>query len=95
LESWKPKNSRPGYAEFVSQVLKQALLEEPDPERRRILCNRIIDLLAGPAVFFDLQPHPFQERILEKLILERTRQAMSQGSSTSWPSGAPQDRAKP
>jgi superfamily II DNA or RNA helicase len=24
------------------------------------------------AVFFDLQPHPFQERILEKLALERT-----------------------
>jgi len=37
------------YAEFVSQVLRQALLEEPDPERRRVLCNRIIDLLAGPA----------------------------------------------
>jgi hypothetical protein len=33
------------YAEFVSQVLRQALLEEPDPERRRVLCNRIIDLL--------------------------------------------------
>jgi superfamily II DNA or RNA helicase len=28
---------------------------------------------AGPSVFFDLQPHPFQERILEKLSLERTR----------------------
>jgi hypothetical protein len=37
------------YAEFVSQVLRQALLEEPDPERRRVLCNRIINLLAGPA----------------------------------------------
>ncbi len=37
------------YAEFVSQVLRQALLEEPDPERRRVLCNRIIDLLSGPA----------------------------------------------
>jgi superfamily II DNA or RNA helicase len=29
-------------------------------------------MTAGPAVFFDLQPHPFQERILEKLALERT-----------------------
>jgi len=37
------------YAEFVSQVLKQALLEESDPERRRSLCNRIIDLLSEPA----------------------------------------------
>jgi len=37
------------YAEFVSQVLKQALLEESDPERRRGLCNRIIDLLSEPA----------------------------------------------
>ncbi|MCA1792895.1 MAG: hypothetical protein ABR534_13065 [Desulfotignum sp.] len=37
------------YAEFVSQVLRQALLEEPDPERRRALCNRIIDLLSGSA----------------------------------------------
>jgi hypothetical protein len=37
------------YAEFVSQVLKQALLEEPDPESRRDLCNRIIDMLSGPA----------------------------------------------
>ncbi|MDZ7665079.1 MAG: hypothetical protein U5K27_07085 [Desulfotignum sp.] len=27
------------YAEFVSQVLRQALLEEPDPERRRALCD--------------------------------------------------------
>ncbi|MDW7773770.1 MAG: DUF3427 domain-containing protein [Desulfobulbaceae bacterium] len=25
-----------------------------------------------PAVFFDLRPHPFQERILEALVLERT-----------------------
>lgn len=25
-----------------------------------------------PAVFFDLRPHPFQERILETLVLERT-----------------------
>jgi hypothetical protein len=37
------------YAEFVSQVLRQALLEEPDPECRRVLCNRIIDLLSGAA----------------------------------------------
>ena len=37
------------YAEVVSQVLRQALLEEPDPESRRVLCNRIIDLLSGPA----------------------------------------------
>jgi len=28
------------YAEFVSQVLKQAFLEEPDPERRRWRCLR-------------------------------------------------------
>lgn len=28
--------------------------------------------IGQPTVFFDLQPHPFQERILEKLVLERT-----------------------
>ena len=37
------------YAEFVSKVLKQALREESDPEKRLALCNRIIDQLAGPA----------------------------------------------
>ena len=37
------------YAEFVSKVLKQALQEESDPEKRLSLCNRIIDQLAGLA----------------------------------------------
>jgi hypothetical protein len=45
----EPEEQPSRYAEFVSQVLRQALLEEPNPERRRVLCNRIIDLLAGPA----------------------------------------------
>jgi Cdc6-like AAA superfamily ATPase len=49
----------------VSQVLRQALLEEPDPERRRVLCNLIIGLLSGPA-------GTPRKSHLEKLTLERT-----------------------
>jgi hypothetical protein len=45
--------------------------DDPVPFREAIARARKKDD-AGPAVFFDLQPHPFQERILEKLTLERT-----------------------
>lgn len=46
-----------------------------DPEQPEILRAAIAhgkDRLKGPAVFFDLRPHPFQERILEALERERT-----------------------
>ena len=45
---------------------------DPVPFRQAIAQARKPDH-TGPAVFFDLQPHPFQERILEALALERTR----------------------
>lgn len=45
--------------------------DDPVPFREAIERARKKDDTA-PAVFFDLQPHPFQERILEKLTLERT-----------------------
>jgi superfamily II DNA or RNA helicase len=45
--------------------------DDPVPFREAIERARKKDDTA-PAVFFDLQPHPFQERILEKLALERT-----------------------
>jgi len=34
------------YAAFVAKVLEQALLEESDPERRRALCNRLLEHVA-------------------------------------------------
>jgi superfamily II DNA or RNA helicase len=46
-----------------------------DPQQPEILRAAIAhgkDRLKGPAVFFDLRPHPFQERILEALERERS-----------------------
>ncbi|HJV65765.1 MAG TPA: DUF3427 domain-containing protein [Geomonas sp.] len=47
-----------------------------DPERpelfRRALAHAKDNGTNGPAVFFDLRPHPFQERILEALERERS-----------------------
>lgn len=34
------------YAAFVARVLEQALREEPDPERRRALCNHVLEQVA-------------------------------------------------
>ena len=42
----------------------------PEPLRRAIRAART-DGTPGPDVFFDLKPHPFQERILEALSIER------------------------
>lgn len=47
-----------------------------DPTRpemfRRALARAKDKGASGPALFFDLRPHPFQERILEALVRERT-----------------------
>jgi superfamily II DNA or RNA helicase/HKD family nuclease len=46
-----------------------------DPQQPEILRAAIAhgkDRFKGPAVFFDLRPHPFQERILEALERERS-----------------------
>lgn len=46
-----------------------------DPQHPEILRAAIAhgkERIKGPAVFFDLRPHPFQERILEALERERT-----------------------
>lgn len=44
--------------------------DDPAPLRRAITHARGPDA-HGPAVFFDLTPHPFQERILDALAVER------------------------
>jgi len=46
-------------------------VNDPAPLRDAITHARIPDS-HRPAVFFDLTPHPFQERILEALAIERT-----------------------
>ena len=40
-----PEEQPARYAAFVARVVKQALREEPDPERRLQLCNRLLDNL--------------------------------------------------
>jgi len=41
------------YAAFVSRVIEKALREEPDSTARRILCNRLIEIIAKKNGHFD------------------------------------------
>lgn len=59
------------YASFVSKVLEQALREEPDPEKRLLLCNRIIEQVAGEPGRGHLEKHRLVSK-KEPILLEIT-----------------------
>ena len=47
LQKIDPEEQPARYASFVAKVLEQALREESEPEKRLLLCNRILGDIAG------------------------------------------------
>jgi superfamily II DNA or RNA helicase len=57
------------YATFVARVLEKALQFEPDSERRRVICNRILKKLTGEPDLEHLRKHRLI-RALKPILLE-------------------------
>jgi len=62
-----PEEQPSRYASVVAKVLEQALREESDPEKRLVLCNRILGQVAGEPGRGHLEKHrlvPEQKPVL-------------------------------
>ena len=77
-----PEEQPSRYASFVAKVLEQALREESDPEKRLVLCNRILSQVAGELGRGHLEKHrlvPEQKPVLLEITLQTMGLQVSPG----------------